>query len=124
MNLYPFVRRGIAGGISNNSNFSSFLNSFFTLFKNSTGEQWEYILASCTRGVQPNYICNYEPSFNDYIKYGLNACGDSTGYLFHISFQILFATIMLNLFVAVIIEVKNLFDYFRDSKALSKKKDQ
>ena len=37
MNLYPFLKRG-TNGISNDVNFSSFSNAFFTLFKSSTGE--------------------------------------------------------------------------------------
>jgi hypothetical protein len=45
MNLFPYVKSD-PNGITKDSNFQTFLTSFFTLFKSSGGEDWEYILAS------------------------------------------------------------------------------
>lgn len=49
MNLYPFLRRGYDGGISADANFSSFVNSLFTLFKSATGDKWNLILGDSVR---------------------------------------------------------------------------
>jgi hypothetical protein len=50
MNLYAYLKR-TGTGITADVNFSSFLNSFFTLFKCSTGESWNMILADSVRNI-------------------------------------------------------------------------
>ena len=44
MNLFPYVKRG--NGMSENVNFSSFGVSLFTLFKSTTGEDWNLVMAN------------------------------------------------------------------------------
>ena len=56
MNLFPFVKRHSVG-ITNHCNFSSFMMSFFTLFKSSTGEDWNLVQADLARTTQPNDVC-------------------------------------------------------------------
>lgn len=47
MNLFPYVKRG--DGITENANFSSFGVSLFTLFKCSTGEDWNIVMMDSAR---------------------------------------------------------------------------
>lgn len=47
MNLFPYVKRG--AGITENANFSSFGVSLFTLFKCSTGEDWNLVMMDAAR---------------------------------------------------------------------------
>ncbi|CAD8071678.1 unnamed protein product [Paramecium sonneborni] len=102
MNLFPYVKRG--EGVTDNSNFSSFGVSLFTLFKCSTGEDWNLVMMDIARSSQPNDICL---DFNDYVnytEYGFMDCGNFAGILLMIIFMIIVSLIMLNLFVAIIIE--------------------
>jgi hypothetical protein len=46
-NLYPYVKSTV--GIDDNGNFRSFIKSFFTLYRCSTGEGWNLIQADITR---------------------------------------------------------------------------
>ncbi len=85
-------------------NFSAFLTSAFTLFKSSTGEDWNLIQADLSRTTKPNNVCFDISTYDDYLNMGIYGCGNSYAYLFYISYMILFSLIMLNLFVAVIIE--------------------
>jgi len=49
MNLFPYVKRG--EGVTENSNFSSFGVSLFTLFKCSTGEDWNLVMMDTARSA-------------------------------------------------------------------------
>lgn len=48
MNLFNYVWQH-EEGLTNKANFDGFLNSFFILFKCSTGESWNLILAHITK---------------------------------------------------------------------------
>jgi hypothetical protein len=48
MNLFSYVKPS-GDGLGEKANFMGFLRSFFTLFKCSTGESWNLILADITR---------------------------------------------------------------------------
>lgn len=50
MNLYPYQKRSL-NGVTDDSNFSSFLSSFFALFKCSTGENWNFVQADIARSI-------------------------------------------------------------------------
>jgi hypothetical protein len=69
MYLYPFIKQ-TSEGISEHSNFTSFLQSFFTLFKCSTGENWNSVQADAARTINPSFICFDISSFSDYLTYG------------------------------------------------------
>ncbi|CAD8045308.1 unnamed protein product [Paramecium primaurelia] len=102
MNLFPYVKRG--EGITENSNFSSFGVSLFTLFKCSTGEDWNLVMMDTARTAQPNDICFDFNDYTNYAEYGFMGCGNVGGILLMIIFMIIVSLIMLNLFVAIIIE--------------------
>lgn len=103
MNLYPYIKYG--DGITDFSNFQSFGKSLFTLFKSSTGEDWNLIMADASRTIDPNNVCFDISDYDGYKMYGLMGCGNSGSVVLMIIFQIVVSLIMLNLFVAIIIEV-------------------
>lgn len=84
LNLYPYLKRN--QGITADANFTTLLTSFFTLFKSSTGESWDVVLADTTRSSQPNNVCFPISTYADYETLGFNGCGDYTGYLYFVSF--------------------------------------
>ena len=90
-----------------NANFQSFFSALFTLFRISTGENWNFLMADLARTRQPNFACReFEFHYYNYQKYGITGCGLPIGAtLYFLSFQLLFTMIMLNLFIAVILKV-------------------
>jgi hypothetical protein len=55
MNLFAYIRHN--QGLTDDANFMTFWNSFFLLFKSSTGENWNYVMADLVRVQQPNNVC-------------------------------------------------------------------
>jgi hypothetical protein len=49
MNLYPYLKWG--EGITEKINFTSFPNSFWTLFKSSGGENWNMLMLDTIRHI-------------------------------------------------------------------------
>lgn len=80
-----------SGGLSRWANFDSFFISMLTLFRMATGDAWHEMLNGCV----------IKPPFCDYAK---ENCGTGTAYLFFLSFQILVGILLLNLFIAVVLE--------------------
>lgn len=102
MNFYPYLKWG--EGVKETINFTSFYNSFWTLFKSAGGEDWNLILADTVRRSQPDDVCFEISTYEEYLEYGLNGCGGISGYFFIIIYQLLIGMIMLNLFVAVVLQ--------------------
>jgi hypothetical protein len=65
MYLYPFIKHSDSG-ITSNANFTSFLRSFFSLLKISTGEEWNLMQADASRLILPSNVCFEIWSFSDY----------------------------------------------------------
>ncbi|EGR33537.1 hypothetical protein IMG5_049970 [Ichthyophthirius multifiliis] len=101
--------------------FKNFSSSFFTLMRVASGEQWFQIAADIIRQQQPNFVCFKIKDYNEYIKYGkyiflltninliilkqgLNECGTKWGYLYIFSFHFFTSLIVLNLFIAIILD--------------------
>ncbi|XP_054715449.1 voltage-dependent calcium channel type A subunit alpha-1-like [Uloborus diversus] len=92
--------------INRHNNFQTFVQSLILLFRCATGEAWQAIMLDCLKG-RP---CDSKSS-----KTG-DACGSNLAYAFFVSFIFLCSFLMLNLFVAVIMDN---FDYLtRDSSIL------
>lgn len=75
MNLYPYVKFG--EGITEFYNFSSFGKSIFTLFKSSTGEDWNLIMADAQRSMEPNNVCFDISDAAGYVQSGFMGCGNA-----------------------------------------------
>jgi Ion transport protein len=112
INLFPFTK--LQSTLNIDSNFQNFGTSFITLLKISTGENWNVLMKDASRDPQPNFACIEISSYEDYLKYGikmnfldylgLNGCGNWTAGLFFIVFQVIFTLILLNLFIAIILQ--------------------
>ncbi|XP_050685852.1 voltage-dependent calcium channel type A subunit alpha-1-like isoform X27 [Eriocheir sinensis] len=94
--------------LNRHNNFQSFFASLLLLFRCATGEAWQSIMLSCIKG-RP---CDPNALKNDADK----TCGSNVAYIYFVTFIFLCSFLMLNLFVAVIMDN---FDYLtRDSSIL------
>uniref|UniRef100_UPI00358F1DA9 voltage-dependent N-type calcium channel subunit alpha-1B-like n=1 Tax=Myxine glutinosa TaxID=7769 RepID=UPI00358F1DA9 len=90
--------------ITNDNNFQTFFQALVLLFRSATGEAWQEIMLSCVSHQK----CDKES--------GLKECGSDFAYFYFSSFIFLCSFLMLNLFVAVIMDN---FEYLtRDSSIL------
>ncbi|XP_075709647.1 voltage-dependent L-type calcium channel subunit alpha-1S [Rhinoderma darwinii] len=87
--------------INQNNNFQTFPQAVLLLFRCATGEAWQEILLACSYGK----LCDPESDFLPGEEY---TCGTSFAYFYFISFYMLCAFLIINLFVAVIMDN---FDY-------------
>ncbi|XP_076066879.1 calcium voltage-gated channel subunit cacophony isoform X6 [Oratosquilla oratoria] len=94
--------------LNRHNNFRSFFAALLLLFRCATGESWQSIMLACIKG-RP---CAAEAIKEDRDK----VCGSNIAYAYFVSFIFLCSFLMLNLFVAVIMDN---FDYLtRDSSIL------
>ncbi|XP_067640095.1 voltage-dependent calcium channel type A subunit alpha-1 isoform X16 [Eurosta solidaginis] len=92
--------------ITRHNNFQSFIQGVMLLFRCATGEAWPNIMLACLKG-RP---CDEEAEKGD------ETCGSTLAYAYFVSFIFFCSFLMLNLFVAVIMDN---FDYLtRDSSIL------
>ncbi|XP_037668169.1 voltage-dependent L-type calcium channel subunit alpha-1S [Choloepus didactylus] len=87
--------------INRNNNFQTFPQAVLLLFRCATGEAWQEILLACSYGK----LCDPE---SDYVPGEEYTCGTNFAYYYFISFYMLCAFLIINLFVAVIMDN---FDY-------------
>ncbi|XP_076286431.1 calcium voltage-gated channel subunit cacophony isoform X14 [Lasioglossum baleicum] len=93
--------------ITKHNNFQSFIQGLMLLFRCATGEAWPNIMLSCIKG-RP---CDVKAG-----KQEAGGCGSNIAYAYFVSFIFFCSFLMLNLFVAVIMDN---FDYLtRDSSIL------
>ncbi|CAN0179073.1 unnamed protein product [Lampetra fluviatilis] len=106
MQVFGNVKLDDEGGITEHNNFQTFFQALMLLFRSATGEAWQEIMLSCL-SKKP---CE-QHSLN-----GENVCGSDFAYFYFVSFIFLCSFLMLNLFVAVIMDN---FEYLtRDSSIL------
>ncbi|XP_059351425.1 voltage-dependent calcium channel type A subunit alpha-1-like isoform X4 [Daphnia carinata] len=99
--------------VNRHNNFQSFIGGLLLLFRCATGEAWPNIMLSCIRGRQcdPRAL-----KFENGQVIEDKECGSNLAYAYFVSFIFLCSFLMLNLFVAVIMDN---FDYLtRDSSIL------
>ncbi|XP_024919998.1 voltage-dependent P/Q-type calcium channel subunit alpha-1A isoform X3 [Cynoglossus semilaevis] len=92
--------------INQHNNFRTFVQAVMLLFRSATGEAWHEIMLACLGGKGGDPLSgNPEPE-----------CGSQVAYLYFVSFIFFCSFLMLNLFVAVIMDN---FEYLtRDSSIL------
>nr|QRX85587.1 voltage-dependent calcium channel non-L type alpha-1 [Heterodera elachista] len=105
--------------INRHNNFQSFFNAVILLFRCATGEAWQEIMLSSTAG-KPCATTNASMALqmvDKSVASGLQqTCGTNMSYAYFVTFVFLSSFLMLNLFVAVIMDN---FDYLtRDSSIL------
>ncbi|XP_055913438.1 voltage-dependent calcium channel type A subunit alpha-1 isoform X13 [Eupeodes corollae] len=92
--------------ITRHNNFQSFVQGVMLLFRCATGEAWPNIMLACLKGKP----CDERAEKGD------ETCGSTLAYAYFVSFIFFCSFLMLNLFVAVIMDN---FDYLtRDSSIL------
>ncbi|XP_062825988.1 voltage-dependent L-type calcium channel subunit alpha-1D isoform X8 [Anolis carolinensis] len=87
--------------INRNNNFQTFPQAVLLLFRCATGEAWQEIMLACMPGKR----CDPESDFGPGEEY---TCGSNFAIIYFISFYMLCAFLIINLFVAVIMDN---FDY-------------
>ncbi|XP_077535884.1 calcium voltage-gated channel subunit cacophony isoform X4 [Haemaphysalis longicornis] len=92
--------------ITRHNNFRTFFQGLMLLFRCATGEAWQAIMMACVKGRQCDPLSKKEKP----------ECGSNMAYAYFVSFIFFCSFLMLNLFVAVIMDN---FDYLtRDSSIL------
>ncbi|XP_034983222.1 voltage-dependent L-type calcium channel subunit alpha-1C isoform X7 [Zootoca vivipara] len=90
--------------INRNNNFQTFPQAVLLLFRCATGEAWQEIMLACL----PDKKCDPESLETNNSTEGEHSCGSSFAIFYFISFYMLCAFLIINLFVAVIMDN---FDY-------------
>uniref|UniRef100_H3CQ59 Voltage-dependent L-type calcium channel subunit alpha-1C n=1 Tax=Tetraodon nigroviridis TaxID=99883 RepID=H3CQ59_TETNG len=88
--------------INRNNNFQTFPQAVLLLFRCATGEAWQEIMLACT----PNRPC--EKGSTNETNQSAEDCGSHFAIIYFVSFYMLCAFLIINLFVAVIMDN---FDY-------------
>ncbi|XP_043976779.1 calcium channel, voltage-dependent, L type, alpha 1D subunit, a isoform X1 [Gambusia affinis] len=87
--------------INRNNNFQTFPQAVLLLFRCATGEAWQDIMLAC----MPGKLCDPESDYNPGEEM---TCGSGFAIIYFITFYMLCAFLIINLFVAVIMDN---FDY-------------
>nr|XP_051708286.1 voltage-dependent L-type calcium channel subunit alpha-1D isoform X15 [Oryctolagus cuniculus] len=87
--------------INRNNNFQTFPQAVLLLFRCATGEAWQEIMLACL----PGKLCDPESDYSPGEEY---TCGSNFAIVYFVSFYMLCAFLIINLFVAVIMDN---FDY-------------
>uniref|UniRef100_A0A8C4NY89 Voltage-dependent L-type calcium channel subunit alpha n=1 Tax=Dicentrarchus labrax TaxID=13489 RepID=A0A8C4NY89_DICLA len=83
--------------INRNCNFQTFFMAVLVLFRCATGEQWQEIMLAALPGRRCDPESDTEPG-EEY------SCGSNLAYIYFISFFMLCAYLIINLFIAVIMD--------------------
>ncbi|XP_026998194.2 voltage-dependent N-type calcium channel subunit alpha-1B isoform X10 [Tachysurus fulvidraco] len=106
MQVFGNIELSYDSAINHHNNFQTFFQALMLLFRSATGEAWHDIMLSCLGGKK----CDKLSGSND------NGCGSDFAYFYFVSFIFLCSFLMLNLFVAVIMDN---FEYLtRDASIL------
>ncbi|XP_022247944.1 muscle calcium channel subunit alpha-1-like isoform X2 [Limulus polyphemus] len=99
MQVFGKIALDSDSAIHRNNNFQTFPQAILVLFRSATGEAWQDIMMSCSN--KPTVICDSRSNTP-------GTCGSDFALPFFISFYILCSFLVINLFVAVIMDN---FDY-------------
>uniref|UniRef100_A0A803TGK4 Voltage-dependent R-type calcium channel subunit alpha n=2 Tax=Anolis carolinensis TaxID=28377 RepID=A0A803TGK4_ANOCA len=111
MQVFGNIKLDEESHINRHNNFRSFLGSLMLLFRSATGEAWQEIMLSCLGGKGCESDTTATSGQN-----GSEQCGTDLAYVYFVSFIFFCSFLMLNLFVAVIMDN---FEYLtRDSSIL------
>uniref|UniRef100_A0A4W6E1K1 Voltage-dependent L-type calcium channel subunit alpha n=1 Tax=Lates calcarifer TaxID=8187 RepID=A0A4W6E1K1_LATCA len=83
--------------INRNCNFQTFFMAVLVLFRCATGEQWQEIMLAALPGRRCDPEADTEPGEEF-------SCGSNLSYIYFISFFMLCAYLIINLFIAVIMD--------------------
>ncbi|GLH14148.1 Voltage-dependent calcium channel type A subunit alpha-1 [Gryllus bimaculatus] len=101
MQLFGKIALDEETAIHRNNNFQTFPQAVLVLFRSATGEAWQEIMLACA--AIDNVKCDKKSDEDP-----ANICGSDIAYIYFISFYVLCSFLIINLFVAVIMDN---FDY-------------
>uniref|UniRef100_A0A8C4QA34 Voltage-dependent L-type calcium channel subunit alpha n=1 Tax=Eptatretus burgeri TaxID=7764 RepID=A0A8C4QA34_EPTBU len=101
MQIFGKIAMQVGTQINRNNNFQTFPQAVLLLFRCATGEAWQEILLACMAGQR----CDPESEYEEGQEF---TCGSNFAIIYFISFYMLCAFLIINLFVAVIMDN---FDY-------------
>ncbi|XP_067331062.1 voltage-dependent R-type calcium channel subunit alpha-1E isoform X3 [Channa argus] len=114
MQVFGNIKLNDESHINQHNNFKNFFSALMLLFRSATGESWQEIMLSCLSGQE----CEPDPSIAPLTMSPDHegGCGTDFAYCYFVSFIFFSSFLMLNLFVAVIMDN---FEYLtRDSSIL------
>ena len=100
MQVFGKIALDSSSEIHRNNNFQTFFQAILVLFRSATGEAWQEVMMACADF--PEVMC--DPQSED----AGQTCGVDFAYIYFISFYILCSFLIMNLFIAVIMDN---FDY-------------
>ncbi|XP_059359981.1 probable voltage-dependent R-type calcium channel subunit alpha-1E isoform X7 [Carassius carassius] len=112
MQVFGNIKLNPKSHINEHNNFKTFFGALMLLFRSATGESWQEIMLSCLGEKE----CEKDESLNNSATNEKKDCGTDFAYFYFVSFIFFSSFLMLNLFVAVIMDN---FEYLtRDSSIL------
>ncbi|XP_055922391.1 voltage-dependent calcium channel type D subunit alpha-1 isoform X4 [Eupeodes corollae] len=102
MQVFGKIALNDDSAITRNNNFQTFPQAVLVLFRSATGEAWQDIMMDCS--VRPDIVVCDAKSDDSTNK----NCGSNIAFPYFISFYVLCSFLIINLFVAVIMDN---FDY-------------
>uniref|UniRef100_A0A671PUH4 Calcium channel, voltage-dependent, R type, alpha 1E subunit a n=1 Tax=Sinocyclocheilus anshuiensis TaxID=1608454 RepID=A0A671PUH4_9TELE len=112
MQVFGNIKLNPKTQINEHNNFRTFFGALMLLFRSATGESWQEIMLSCLGEKD----CEKDESLNNSTTNEKKDCGTEFAYFYFVSFIFFSSFLMLNLFVAVIMDN---FEYLtRDSSIL------
>ncbi|XP_069354188.1 LOW QUALITY PROTEIN: voltage-dependent calcium channel type A subunit alpha-1 [Maniola hyperantus] len=107
MQVFGNIELAAESDMNRHNNFRSFIQALMLLFRCATGESWPNIMLACLKPAKCDKAAD---------KPSNESCGSTLAYAYFVSFIFFCSFLMLNLFVAVIMDN---FDYLtRDSSIL------
>ena len=97
-------------------NFSNFSMALIILLRCSTGEGWNLIMRELAiqedqpvfwkngRPTEDPLYCKRDQTFDDLKEFGPQGCGGKDSYMYFVIFIVVIQMMMLNLFIAVVLE--------------------
>ncbi|XP_072297751.1 voltage-dependent R-type calcium channel subunit alpha-1E-like isoform X2 [Eucyclogobius newberryi] len=114
MQVFGNIKLNDDSHINQHNNFKTFFSALMLLFRSATGESWQEIMLSCLSGRECEPDTSLAPFTMSPDHEG--GCGTDFAYCYFVSFIFFSSFLMLNLFVAVIMDN---FEYLtRDSSIL------
>ncbi|XP_031720815.1 voltage-dependent R-type calcium channel subunit alpha-1E isoform X1 [Anarrhichthys ocellatus] len=114
MQVFGNIKLNDESHINQHNNFKTFFSALMLLFRSATGESWQEIMLSCLSGRECEPDSSISPLTTSPDHEG--GCGTDFAYCYFVSFIFFSSFLMLNLFVAVIMDN---FEYLtRDSSIL------
>ncbi|XP_078115114.1 voltage-dependent R-type calcium channel subunit alpha-1E [Sander vitreus] len=114
MQVFGNIKLNEETHITQHNNFKTFSGALMLLFRSATGESWQEIMLSCLGGQKCETDTSLPPAVPTSDQEG--GCGSDFAYFYFVSFIFFSSFLMLNLFVAVIMDN---FEYLtRDSSIL------